>query len=204
MENLILIGGGGHCKACIDVIERAGTFQIAGIVDVPEKLHQKILGYEIIATDDDLPQLAEEYENFLISLGQIKSPGKRIRIFQILKESGTKLPIIVSPLAYVSRHAEIAEGTIVMHHALINAGVQIGSNCIINTKALIEHDAVIADHCHIATGAIVNGGVKVGLGTFFGSNAVTREYIEIGENSIIGCGAKIIKNAPPNSTIFHL
>jgi sugar O-acyltransferase (sialic acid O-acetyltransferase NeuD family) len=201
MQNLILIGG-GHCKSCIDVIEQDGVYQIAGIVDVSEKLHQKILGYEIIATDDDLPQLAEEYENFLISLGQIKSPGKRIRIFQILKESGTKLPIIVSPLAYVSRHAEIAEGTIVMHHALVNAGAQIVSNCIINTKALIEHDAVIGNHCHIATDAVINGGVKVGSGTFFGSNAVTREYIEIGENSIIGCGAKITKDIPPNSSSF--
>lgn len=201
-EKIILIGGGGHCKSCIDVIEQEGAYQIAGIVDVPEKLYQKILGYEIIATDDDLPRLAEEYENFLITLGQIKSPEKRIRIFQALKESGAKFPIIVSPLAYVSRHAEIAEGTIVMHHALINAGAQIGSNCIINTKALIEHDAVIRNHCHIATGAVINGGVKVGLGTFFGSNAVTREYIEIGENSIIGCGAKITKDIPPNSSSF--
>ena len=66
-EKIILIGG-GHCKSCIDVIEQAGTFQIAGIVDVPEKLHHKILGYEIIATDDELPRLASEYENFLITL----------------------------------------------------------------------------------------------------------------------------------------
>ena len=202
MKRIILIGGGGHCKSCIDVIEQAGTFQIAGIVDVPEKLHQKILGYEIIAIDNDLSQLVDEYENFLITLGQIKSPEKRIRIYQTLKESGTKLPIIVSPLAYVSRHARLEEGTIVMHYALVNAGAQIGSNCIINTKALIEHDAVIGNHCHIATDAVINGGVKVGSGTFFGSNAVTREYIEIGENSIIGCGAKITKDIPPNSSSF--
>ena len=163
-------------------------------MDLPEKLHQKILGYEVIATDDDLPHLVTEYENFFITLGQIKSPEKRIRIFQTLKESGAKLPVIISPLAYVSKHAEIGEGTIIMHHALINAGAKIGSNCIINTKALIEHDAIIGDHCHIATDAVINGGVKVGSGTFFGSNAVCKEYIEIGENAVIGCGAKIIKN----------
>ena len=195
-EKIILVGGGGHCKSCIDVIEQEGRFQIAGIVDVPEKLHQKVLGYEIIATDDDLPQLVKEYDNFLITLGQIKSPDKRIRIFQTLKESGAKLPVIISPLAYVSKHAEIGDGTIIMHHALINAGAKIGNNCIINTKSLIEHDAIIGDHCHIATGAIINGGVKVGSGTFFGSNAVCKEYIEIGENAVIGCGAKIIKNIP--------
>ncbi len=195
-EKIILIGGGGHCKSCIDVIEQAGTFQIAGIVDVPEKLHQKILDYEIIATDDDLPDLVKEYENFLITLGQIKNPDKRIRLFEKVKELGGRLPAIISPLAYVSKHAEIGDGTIIMHHALLNAGAKIGSNCIINNKALIEHDALIGNHCHIATGAIINGGVKIGSGTFFGSNAVSKEYIEIGENAVIGCGAKIIKNVP--------
>jgi sugar O-acyltransferase (sialic acid O-acetyltransferase NeuD family) len=193
-REIILVGGGGHCKSCIDVIEQAGIFQIAGIVDLPEKLHKKILGYEIIATDDDLPRLVNEYETFLITLGQIKSPGKRIRIFQTLKESGATLSVIISPLAYISKHAEIGDGSIIMHHALINAGAKIGSDCIINSKALIEHDAIIGDHCHIATGATINGGVKVGSGTFFGSNAVCKEYIEIGKNAVIGCGTKIIKN----------
>jgi sugar O-acyltransferase (sialic acid O-acetyltransferase NeuD family) len=193
-REIILVGGGGHCKSCIDVIEQQGKYKIAGIVDLSEKLHQKILSYEIIATDDDLPRLADEYENFLITLGQIKSPEKRIRIFQTLKESGAKLPVIISPLAYVSKHTEIGDGTIIMHNVLINAGAKIGSNCIINSKALIEHDATIGDHCHIATGAVINGGVQVGSGSFFGSNAVCKEYIEIGENAVIGCGAKITKN----------
>ena len=141
MKKIILIGGGGHCKSCIDVIEQEGKYRIAGIVDMAEKMHQKVLGYEVIATNDDLPHLVKEYENFLITLGQIKSPDKRIRIFQTLKESEAKLPIIISPFAYVSKHAEIGDGTIIIHNALINAGAKIGSNCIINTKALVEHDA---------------------------------------------------------------
>ena len=94
-EKIILIGGGGHCKSCIDVIEQEGKYRIAGIVDMAEKMRQKMLGYEVIATDDDLPLLVTEYENFFITLGQIKSPDKRIRIFQTLKESGAKLPIII-------------------------------------------------------------------------------------------------------------
>ena len=84
-EKIILIGGGGHCKSCIDVIEQEGKYRVAGIVDVPEKLNQKILGYEIVATDDDLPHLVNEYENFLIALGQIKSPDKRIMLFEEVK-----------------------------------------------------------------------------------------------------------------------
>ena len=195
-EKIILIGGGGHCKSCIDVIEQAGTFEIVGIVDLLEKLHQKILDYEIIATDDDLPDLVKEYDYFFITLGQIKSPEKRIRLFEEVKNLGGRLPVIISPLAYVSSYARVEEGTIVMHDALVNAGAQIGSNCIINSKALIEHDANIGDHCHIATGAIINGGTVISSKTFVGSNAVCKEYIEIEKNAVIGCGAKIIKNIP--------
>lgn len=201
-EKIILIGGGGHCKSCIDVIEQAATFQIAGILDVPEKMHQRTFGYEIIATDDDLPWLVKEYDNFLITLGQIKSPEKRIKLFETLKDLEAKLPVIISPLAYVSQHAQIEEGTIVMHHALINAGAQIGSNCIINNKALIEHDAVIGDHCHISTGAIINGGATVAEKTFVGSNVVTKENITIGKNSTLGAGSIITKEVSQNSVVI--
>ena len=37
-NNLILIGGGGHCKSCIDVIEQENKFNITGILDVKEKV----------------------------------------------------------------------------------------------------------------------------------------------------------------------
>ena len=38
MKEIILIGGGGHCKSVIDVIEQEGQFKIVGIVDRPELL----------------------------------------------------------------------------------------------------------------------------------------------------------------------
>lgn len=184
-ETLVLIGGGGHCSSCIDVIEQEGRFKIAGIVDLPEKLHQSVLGYPIIGCDRELPELIASHSNVLITLGQIKSPARRRDLFNTAKKLGARFPVIKSPLAYVSAHARIGEGTIIMHQALVNAKARIGLNCIINTKALVEHDASIGDHCHISTGAIVNGGVEVGDGTFWGSGAVSKEYTSIPPNSFI-------------------
>lgn len=198
---IILIGGGGHCKACIDVIEQEGNYQIAGIVDLPEMLDQQVLGYDIFATDKDLPALVKQNFYFLNTIGQIGSPQKRINIYEKLKSNSVKLASVVSPTAYVSKHARIGAGTIVMHYAVVNAGAKIGKNCIINSKALVEHDATIEDHCHISTGAIINGGVQVGSGTFVGSNAVCREYIKVGAQSVIGCGARIVKNVSSDSKI---
>jgi len=197
-KDLILIGGGGHAKACIDVIELEGSFKIAGIVDLPEKLHQEVLGYEIIATDDDLPRLAQDYNYFFIAIGQIRSPAIRIKLFDMLNGLEVNLPSIVSPQAYVSSHACIGNGTIVMHQALINAGAVIADNCIINTKALIEHDSKINDHCHIATGAIINGCAEVGTGSFVGSGTVCNQAVKIGKNVVAGSGLRITEHLPDN------
>lgn len=190
MKNLILIGGGGHCKSCIDVIEKDASFNIKGILDLEQKIGDKILGYEIIGTDKDIENLLQN-NSFIITLGQITNPDKRMAIFNKLTSLGADIPVIISPLAYVSKHSKINKGTIIFHHAVVNANAQVGNNCIINTKALIEHDAIIGDHCHISTAAIINGGVNVGDGTFFGSNAVSKEQIKIPERSFIKAGRLI-------------
>ncbi len=185
-DSLILVGAGGHCRSCIDVIEQEGRFSIAGIVERSgTDTSGQVLGYPILGTDDDLPTLRGKYGYALVTVGQIESPQPRTRLFERLQELDFELPAIASPLAYVSRHARIGRGTMIMHHALVNAGAVVGENCIINTKALVEHDAMIGDHCHIATGAIVNGEVKIESGSFIGSGSKIREGVTLDKKCFV-------------------
>ena len=193
MDEIILVGAGGHARACIDVIEMSGQFKVIGLVERDEVSNQENLGYPVIGTDDDLSILRQKCDNALISVGQIKSAKIRIKLYQLIKELDFTMPVIVSSYAYVSKYAQIGEGTIIMHGVIINANAKIGNNCIINNRALIEHDAVIGDHCHIATAAIINGEVSVGNETFIGSGAVTKQSISIGKNCVIGAGV-VLKN----------
>jgi sugar O-acyltransferase (sialic acid O-acetyltransferase NeuD family) len=192
MRDIVLIGGGGHCKSVIDVIEQEGQFEIAGIVDKPEFLGSNVSGYSIIGNDSDLGNLSKKYQYALITVGQIKSPSLRIKLFNKAVEAGFIMPNIISPSAYVSKHATIGKGTVVMHNALININATIGDNCIINSKALIEHDCSISEHCHISTNTTINGGVTVKPGCFIGSGAITKESITIGENSFIKAGSLVV------------
>ena len=188
---IVLVGAGGHAAACIDVIEESGRFTVAGLVGSADEAGKSVLGYPVLGTDADLPDLIARYTLALVVVGQVKTAEPRIRLFERLQSLRCTLPLIVSPRAYVSKHATVGEGTIVMHGAVINAGAVVGRNCIVNTHALVEHDAVIADHCHIATAAVINGGVRVGAGSFVGSNSTTRQYIDIGERCVIGMGQSL-------------
>ena len=199
--NLILIGAGGHAHACIDVIEQHGQYRIAGLVGMPEEMHTRHFGYAVIATDNDLPQLVKEYPYAFITLGQIQSPDKRIRLYRQATELGFQLPVIIAPTAHVSRHVTIGAGTIVMHGAIVNAGARVGINCIINTRSLLEHDATVEDHCHISTGAILNGDVSIGAGSFVGSGSIIKEGVTLGKGCVVGMGLSV-RHSQSNHTRF--
>lgn len=191
-KNLILVGGGGHCKSVIEVAESAG-YTILGIVDRPEELGKLVLDYKVIGVDDDIPQYVEKAE-FVITVGFIKNPALRIKLYNKVKETGGKLATIVASTAHVSKYATLGEGTVVMHQAFVNAGAQIGNNVILNTFTNIEHDAVVGDQCHISTGTMVNGDCKIGQNVFVGSQSVLANGIEVGDNIIIGAGSVVRKS----------
>lgn len=196
MREIILVGGGGHCRACADVIETDGQYAIAGVTDLPENVGRTISGYPVVGTDDDLPDLIRRYRHVLVTVGMVKSAAVRVRLFERLASLGAETPVIVSPRAWVSPRAAIGPGTIVMHDALVNAGASVGRNSIINTKALVEHDAMVGDHCHVSTGAILNGEARLGHRSFLGSNAVARDGVSIGAGCVVGCGARVVKDVP--------
>lgn len=191
---LLLIGGGGHCRSCIDVIAACGDFHINGIVEAEGVQPKDDLLYPVIGFDSQLAALVSETANCLITIGQIKSPRPRQALFHQLQKLGANLPIIISPHSYVSPSAQLGVGTIVMHQALINAFSHVGDNCIVNSQALIEHDAIVGNHCHIATGAKINGAVVMGDGCFIGSGAVIKQGVTLGDKVIIGANSTVLSD----------
>lgn len=190
---LILIGGGGHCKSVIEVAESAG-YEIKGILDMPDEVGKEVLpGHKVIGTDDEIPQYVEECD-FIITVGFIKNPALRIKLYNKVKAAGGRLATIIASTAHVSKYAELGEGTVIMHHALVNAGAKIGDNCIINTFVNIEHDAEVGNQCHISTGTMVNGECKIGENCFIGSQSVCANCIEIATDIIVGAGSVVRKS----------
>ena len=57
MKELILIGCGGHSKSIIDLIEISKSFKIYGLIGLKSELGKKILGHEVIGTDNDLKKI---------------------------------------------------------------------------------------------------------------------------------------------------
>ncbi len=191
MIPIVLVGGGGHCRSLIDVIASTGKYDISGILEKPG-VKEDVFSYPVIGTDEDIPSLQKDGLRFIITVGHTGDASLRRRLSSLIDVAGGVQEVIISPTAWVSPHARLGAGTVVMHHAVVNAGAVIGKGCIINSQALVEHDVVVGDQVHISTGAKVNGCCRIGDGCFIGSGAVMIHETGVASDCIVGAGAVVI------------
>ena len=191
-NRLILVGGGGHCKSVIEAAESAG-YQILGVLDLPEEVGKEVLSTKVIGTDDDILAYVDKAE-FVITVGFNKNPAIRIKLYNKIKEAGGKLATVIASTAYVSKYAEIGEGTVVLHQAFVNAGAKVGKNVILNTMTDVDHDAVIGDFTHLSVGVLVAGEAKVGDRCFCGIGSTIQHTITVTSDVILGAGTIVVKD----------
>ena len=192
-KDIILVGGGGHCRSVIDAAESAGR-KIRGVLDLPQYLGTDVAGYKVIGNDDDIPNYVNDCE-FIVTLGAIENAAPRQKLHRLIKEAGGKLATVVASTAYLSPRATIGEGSVLLHQSVVNSCAKIGESVIINSGAIVEHDAEVGDLTHVSTGAKVNGACKVGARCFIGSGAVMVQGVKTGNDVFVGAGSLLAKDA---------
>jgi len=180
----------------------------------------RALGHEIVAFVDDTPELASPVpgvplfqgwpglESFLCKtrgtdLGYVIAIGNpngsvRLRLHQQLLERGLQPVSFADPTALLCSSSKYGEGLQVMAMAVVHNEAEIGTQCILNTRSLIEHDCRLMKGVEIAPGAVLCGRVTVGENTWIGANATIAPRIRIGANSIVGAGSLVIADVPDN------
>lgn len=190
MEDIVLVGFGGHAKSVADCVERQNEYNIVGYTDRQDN-HSN---YKYLGTDDSLEELFNlGIKNAVICIGFLGKGDIREKLYCRLKEIGFNLPPVIDPTAIVANSAIIREGTFIGKNAIINAEATLGCCCIINTGAVVEHECVVEDFSHIAVSSILCGQVRVGKACLIGANATIIQCITIPDKTIISAGEVVRK-----------
>ena len=188
MEDIILVGYGGHAKSVADTVERGKQYRIAGYTEIKPVDSR----YEYLGGDEALPEYYKSgIRNAVVCIGYLGKGSLRQKIYKYLKDIGFVLPVILDPSAIISSDVQIGEGTFVGKNAIINAGVKIGKMAIINTQSLVEHECIVSDFTHIAVSAVLCGQVHVGEAAFVGANATVIQERNIPAGKIVPAGVTI-------------
>lgn len=196
MERIVIWGTGGHAKAVAEAIRCAGLLQLVGFIDdvYPERRGNKFCDSQVIGGRESLPALLEQGITAM-ALG-FGNNAARLKLSEEMSGLGFRFPIIIHPSAVIAKDCEIGAGSFIAALAVINPGSRIGEHVIVNTGAIIEHDCEIETGVHIGPRTCLTGGVRVGRNTWLGAGSVVRDKVTIGEGSIIGMGAVVIKSLP--------
>lgn len=201
MEDIVLVGFGGHAKSVIDAIECGGQYRIVGFTEMQEcgEYH----GYDCLGTDDNLDKIYQDgVKSAFVCIGYMGTGQIRDSLYSRLKDIGFSLPVISDSSAVISEHSVIGEGTFVGKSAVVNADARIGKMTIINTASVVEHEVSVGDFSHVAVGTILCGGVQVGAHCLVGANSTVIQGIKIGSCSVIGAGSVVLRNVEDNERVY--
>ena len=116
---------------------------------------------------------------------------------KMLSQLNTQLLNVIHPRATVSTFSSIGKGCVLAPGAVISPSVSIGNHVLVNYNASIGHDSIIDDLAVVSPNAAIGGWVHVGEGAYIGAGAYLHERIKIGKWSVIGMGAVVLKDVPP-------
>lgn len=203
-NNILLIGGGGHCKSVLDTILRNYNFDKIGIIDIKNNIGKNILGIPIIGSDEDLEYFykKKQYKYAFITLGSIGNSNKREYLFNNVLKYGFDVPSIIDSSAIIGKEVILEQGIFIGKRTIVNSESIIKKGAIINTGAIVEHDCSVGEFVHISPGTVVCGEVTIGNNTHIGANSVIKQGLTIGENSLLGVGSVVVSDIVDNRLCY--
>lgn len=192
MQDIIVVGGGGHAKVVLSILKKMTNFRVVGYTDQSDR--GALLGLPYLGPDSGLAEFNKDSCGAVLAVGQVGLGHRREEIWTKIRSEIDRFPVIASPRAVINEEVELAEGVVVMDGAVINPGAAVGRGAIVNTNSTVEHDVIVGDWVHIAPGATISGNVKIGSHSMIGAGAVVIEGRTIVENCIVGAGATVIRD----------
>lgn len=186
-RKIVLLGYSGHGFVVAEALLQLG-FELIGYADLKKWERNP---YDIPFLGDERNSDFNWSSQVSYALG-VGSNEIRETLFKRVMYNGGRLVSVIHPEASISKDLKLGDGSFIARNVAVNPLVKVGSNVILNTSCVIEHECIIEDNVHIAPGAVLAGNVKVGKGAFVGANCVVKEGVSIGEGAIIGAGSVII------------
>ncbi|MBW4081655.1 acetyltransferase [Paenibacillus sp. S150] len=197
---LIVLGGGGHAKVCLDLISRQNLRCLGYVAPAPSP--ELDARHTYMGTDEIINNFLQEEILLVNGVGKISGSAVRKRIFENFKSRGYSFATIIHDSCIIADDTLIQEGAQLMAGVIINTGSIIEANAIINTRAVIEHDCFVGRHSHVSPGAVVCGGCYIGSHVHVGAGSTLIQKIKVGDESIIGAGSLVLRDVKEDSLVF--
>ena len=202
MKDLIIFGASGFGREVSWLAERINrvspTWNLLGFMDDNEAIHgTEINGYRVLGGTDAVGNYPDAY--FVCAVGASKVREKIIGNMKAINPD-IRFATVIDPSVEMSDLVTIGEGTIICAHTIITVNISIGDHVIINLDCTIGHDAILHDYVTLYPSVNVSGMTNIGRCSELGTGMQIIQGKTVGDYSIVGAGAVVVKDIPANCT----
>jgi sugar O-acyltransferase (sialic acid O-acetyltransferase NeuD family) len=197
---LLLLGAGGLARETLAAARAMPeAWQPIGALDDDPALHGgQIDGLPVLG---GIEQVHEHVSAAVIScIANVRRPAARARLQERLGLPAERWATLIHPAASLAPGVEVGYGSILLAGVVVTAPQRIGRHVVAMPHVLLTHDDQVEDYVTLAGGATFGGGVRVRTCAFVGQRSVVREYLEIGEQAVVGMGSVVLADVPAGET----
>lgn len=199
MNDVVIVGAGGHGKVVLDVLRAAGKYRPVGFLDAdPGLTDSYVAGIPVLGSINAARSLRRrKVRRAIVAIGDNRT---RLEYAALLEAQGVELVSAIHPAAYVSPTASVGTNVVVAAMAAVGTDARVGDSAIINTAAVVDFECDVREGAHLCPGAALAARVRVGRAAFVGAGARVIQCRTIGDDAVIGAGAVVIQDVPDSTT----
>jgi sugar O-acyltransferase (sialic acid O-acetyltransferase NeuD family) len=197
---LLLLGAGGLARETLAAVRALPeAWQPIGALDDDPALHGgQIDGLPVLG---GIEQVREHESAAVIAcIANVRRPASRAVIDARLALPPERWATIVHPAASLAPGVEVGYGSILLAGAVVTAPQRLGRHVVAMPHVLLTHDNQVDDYATLAGGATLGGGVRIRRSAYLGQRSVIREYVEVGEEAVVGMGSVVLSDVPARET----
>ena len=179
-SNLIIVGAGGHALSVGDAALSAG-WTVVGFYSPDGAGPASILGP--VSSSLDALDLSEAA--FALGIG---TNHLRQTVAEDISQrfAQTEILSVVHATAWVSPHATVHPGAVILAHTSVGPGSTVGRGALLNTGASLDHESSLGKYASLGPGARTGGNVSVGERTMIGIQAGIVHGVRVGSDCVVG------------------
>jgi sugar O-acyltransferase (sialic acid O-acetyltransferase NeuD family) len=204
MQEVVIYGAGGFGREVLEILKSQNNIEkrwvILGFVDDTISQGKLINGFPVLG---NIKWFSNNHNNVgcLVAIGD---PRSKYPIIKELKKYNVSFVNAIHPSVIMSDFVEIGNNVIICAGCILTVNIKLGSHIILNLCSTVGHDVIIEDYCSIMPSVKINGNSHIKEGAYLGSGATLIQNVSVGNWSIIGAGAVVVKDIPDNVTAIGM
>ena len=162
---------------------------------LPEE--QTFEGLPVVATEELRERFPSSEFQAFAPLSHKGMNSARANVYRQLKDLGYSLISYISTRATCLNDGAVGDNCFILEDNTIQPFVRIGSNVVLWSGNHIGHHSQVKDHVFVTSHVVISGHCVIDPYCFLGVNATLRDQIHLGEGTLVGMSAVIMRDTQP-------